>query len=597
MRYVYLGLVLALLLALGPLGGGAAPAHAANTVTVGTCDEGHLRGAITSAGAAGTVTFSCSGTITLAATITISQDLTIDGSGQAMTLSGGGSVHVLTINSGVRLTFNHITVANSVSPSDGGGVYNSGTLVVATSIFRGNIASGTGGGIYNSSGGMLIVSSSTFSGNAASGNGGGIFNSSGGTASVSTSTFGEGSAYAGGSISNYGTLSVTTSTFSRNSAAWGGAIDNNVGTLSVTNSTFSGNTASSYGGAINGGGVLSMSDSTLSGNSASYGGALNIGGGLRVSNTVVANSPSGGNCFAFAANPGVDGGGNLDDGTSCGFSAVHHSRSNASPQLLPLADNGGPTTTMALAAGSPAIDLGLPAICLTTGPSGANNLDQRGQSRHTDTRGDCDSGAFDTGNGIGVTQPILFGDGFESGNFAAWSSVQTSSGGTAVVEAYLVQSGQHAARLSATADAGSYAYVRKTLATSQTDLTVSGDFNVRAQGAPMSTVPLLRLFDGAGNLVVSLYRLNLTNGQLWVQHSGTYHRTTGMLPLKTWGHLTLHVISAGTDHSTVQVSLNGTLIYSVAGASLGTAGVQALQIGNEAHGQVFDLVADNIVAQ
>jgi hypothetical protein len=41
----------------------------------------------------------------------------------------------------------------------------------------------------------------------------------------------------------------------------------------------------------------------------------------------------------------------------------------------------------------------------------------------------------------------------------------------------------------------------------------------------------------------------------------------------------------------------GTLVYSVAGASLGSAGVQAMQLGNEAHQQVFDLVADNITAQ
>jgi hypothetical protein len=190
-----------------------------------------------------------------------------------------------------------------------------------------------------------------------------------------------------------------------------------------------------------------------------------------------------------------------------------------------------------------------------------------------------------------------FSDGFESGNFSAWSSVQTNAGGAAVVENYLVSSGQFAARLSATTDAGSYAYARKTLAAPQTDLTVSGDFNVRAQGASMSTVPLFRLFDGAGNLVVSLYRLNLTNGEIWVQHSGTYHRTTGMLPLKTWGHLALHLITAGANRSTVEVLLNGTTIYAVQGASLGTAGVQTVQIGNEAHQQVFDLVVDNIVVQ
>jgi len=49
---------------------------------VSVCDEAHLRSALTSAGAGGTVGFGCSGTITLAATITIDgslSGLTIDG--------------------------------------------------------------------------------------------------------------------------------------------------------------------------------------------------------------------------------------------------------------------------------------------------------------------------------------------------------------------------------------------------------------------------------------------------------------------------------------------------------------------------------------
>jgi WD40 repeat protein len=191
----------------------------------------------------------------------------------------------------------------------------------------------------------------------------------------------------------------------------------------------------------------------------------------------------------------------------------------------------------------------------------------------------------------------LFTDGFESGSFSAWSSVKTNAGGSAVVESYLVQSGHYAARLSATPDAGSYAYARKTLAAPQTELTVSGDFNVRAQCAAGSTVPLFRLFDGSGNLLVSLYRLNLTNGQLWVQASGAYRRSTGMLPLKAWGHLDLHVVTAGDNRSTVEVRLNGALVYQNRGLSLGSDGVQTVQIGNEAHQQVFDLVADTIAVQ
>ena len=118
------------------------------------------------------MTFSCSGTITLTATITIAADTTIDGSGQTVTISGNHAVRVFTVNSGVTLNLNRLTVADGSASGNGGGIYNSGTLTVSNSTFSGNSA-GYGGGIYNS--GTLTVSNSTFSGNSAS-DGGGIYN-------------------------------------------------------------------------------------------------------------------------------------------------------------------------------------------------------------------------------------------------------------------------------------------------------------------------------------------------------------------------------------------------------------------------------------
>ena len=58
------------------------------------------------------MTFSCSGTITLTAEITIAADTTIDGSGQTVTISGNHAVRVFTVNSGVTLNLNRLTVAN-----------------------------------------------------------------------------------------------------------------------------------------------------------------------------------------------------------------------------------------------------------------------------------------------------------------------------------------------------------------------------------------------------------------------------------------------------------------------------------------------------
>jgi hypothetical protein len=70
--------------------------------------------------------------------------------------------------------------------------------------------------------------------------------------------------------------------------------------------------------------------------------------------------------------------------------------------------------------------------------------------------------------------------------------------------------------------------------------------------------------------------------------------TTGRLPLGTWGHFTVHVITGPAGAGTVAVSLNGTQIYSTTTATLGTAGVASVQLGNETKKQPFGLVADNV---
>ncbi len=172
----------------------ASPAHAGGVVSV--CDEAHLLAALAGGG---TVTFSCSGTIILTATITITANTTVDGSGQIVTISGNNAVRVFRVNSGVTLNVNRVTVANGHAGSDGGGIYNSGTLTVSNTSFSGNSANGSwgsGGGIYNAENSALFVSHSTFSENSASGN--------------------------GGAIHNYDTLVVDNSTFIDNSAARGG---------------------------------------------------------------------------------------------------------------------------------------------------------------------------------------------------------------------------------------------------------------------------------------------------------------------------------------------------------------------------------------
>ena len=120
-----------------------------------------------------------------------------------------------------------------------------------------------------------------------------------------------------------------------------------------------------------------------------------------------------------------------------------------------------------------------------------------------------------------------FSDGFESGNYSAWTTVQTGGDGSATVQGAVVKTGTKAARLSATAAAGSFAYARKTLTSAQTDLIASGDFQVQSEGASGGNVPIFRLLDPASTKVVSLYRQNGGSGGIWVWYDNTYNATSG----------------------------------------------------------------------
>src|SRR5258708_6146452 len=77
--------------------------------------------------------------------------LTLDGSGQAITVDGANLYTVL-VNGSATLDLNDLTIA--VGNTTGGGVFNEGTLSVTNSTFSGNFAI-DGGGIYNTNGGTV----------------------------------------------------------------------------------------------------------------------------------------------------------------------------------------------------------------------------------------------------------------------------------------------------------------------------------------------------------------------------------------------------------------------------------------------------------
>jgi hypothetical protein len=210
---------------------------------------------------------------------------------------------------------------------------------------------------------------------------------------------------------------------------------------------------------------------------------------------------------------------------------------------------------------------------------------------------DTSTNSADSSRGVTVSNSggggPLFSDDFESGSLGAWTLVKTGADGTATVQTSVVKTGTYAARLTASSTSGSLAYARKTLAADQTEITVSGDFQITAEGTSAQNVPLVRLFDAGGTRRVSLYRQSASANKIYIGYNGTNYLTTGLLPLGTWGHFDLHVI-AGTGTATIEVRLNGTLIYS---SSVGTVpAVRTIQIGNETSAQPMGTYVDNVTA-
>ena len=349
-----------------------------------------------------TIVFAITGGITLATalpaidTTATAGTLTITGPGSSsLTISGNNGVasrnfNIFTISKGGNLAISGVTVSGAITSGNGGAFNNDGTLTISSSIVSGNTAV-SGGGIINSNRGTLTVSNSTIFGNTASGSfgssGGGIFN--GGTLTVNNSTISGNKATNGGDgggILNGGTIAVNNSTISGNTATNGGGIFNVGSTATVSNSTISGNSATAAtngGGGIRNAGTLTLLNSTLSSNAApGYGGGISNGNGtLNIANTIIANSTgsTGGSDFSGPGTviviPGATAANNLITLESVLWATKVTS---AAINLGPLQDNGGPTLTMALGAGSVAIGTGSPTI---SNASPINALDQRAFTR------------------------------------------------------------------------------------------------------------------------------------------------------------------------------------------------------------------------
>ena len=319
----------------------------------------------------------------------------------------GGAIR--TVGSSLTLTGDSFTQNTATSVGFGGAIFaepsGGGTLMITNCTFSSNMAAdattmsgGFGGALMFEPGGTgtLTISNSTFDSNTAQ------------SGTTSGGGFGGALMFEPGGT---GTLTITGSTFSSNTSAgsttqggFGGAFMFEPGadpsSLSVTNSTFTANQAGGHHGF--GGGIIfepsgatssgTLTHITVVGNSTtgadSGGGILVEAAPLMIRNSIISGNTAAGvasNCSANDAGTLVTAGHGVELGASCGFDL------NADPKVAALADNGGPTKTMALTAGSPAIDAADDAFCPAT--------DQRGVARPQDGgtgRGAiCDIGAFE----------------------------------------------------------------------------------------------------------------------------------------------------------------------------------------------------------
>ncbi len=192
-------------------------------------------------------------------------------------------------------------------------------------------------------------------------------------------------------------MTVVNCAITDNSAVANSGIEN-TGTITVTNCTIAGNTATETGAGFSNFGTATILDSTITDNKVTQSNPNYVGGGiwayrgeLTIGNTIVAGNSA-------AIGPDVDGavvsqGNNLIGQTngSTGWITSDLTGTTASPLnplLGPLANNGGPTETMALLPGSPAIAAGNVALI----PAGITT-DQRGPGYARVVNGNVDIGA------------------------------------------------------------------------------------------------------------------------------------------------------------------------------------------------------------
>ena len=342
----------------------------------------------------------------------IEDDLTIENVGVRPTIDGQDLHRIFELLDATSLTLRGLVLRHGAADY-GGCVHALDDLVLERVTMVSCASTQSGGGLFLN-GGSLRVSDSWFWANQTGGIGGGLV------------FF--------GSLVNPERALIERSTFSGNLAFRGGGLTAN-GEMVIVNSTFYGNSAEDVGGGVFTTDIGRMSNVTIVGNFAdSDSDNVGSGGGLFKSvsdvwtvenSTIVLNrrtpsAPVWQDCNGTFASGGYN---LIGIGSGCtGFAGagdtVGAGPNPIDPVIGGLIHRGGWTPTMAPLAGSPLLQAGDPAGCLTdldgTGPGAPAVLseDQRGVARPANGR--CERGSVEIG-------PIFF-DGFVTGTTERWSS-------------------------------------------------------------------------------------------------------------------------------------------------------------------------------
>ena len=300
--------------------------------------------------------------------LNVNSATTINGAGAATTvIDGGGLDHVFLVDTTGSLNISSVTVRGGNTIYTGGGFQNVGTLTITDSVIRDNTA-GAGGAISSgASAGRLVVDRTTISGNSANIGGGLYLVQAGSEATINNSTVS-------------GNTATTTS---------GGVHVQDGASVTITNVTISDNSSSDQAGAmtVDLEASVTLISTTIAGNvlTPQFGSAVDNFAHLTLQNTIIQDAKADcGGVGTFQSQ-----GHNIDGDGTCNLTGSGDLPSTDA-MLGPLTDNGGPTETRALLAGSPAINGGDAATCPFT--------DQRGYGRV----GVCDIGAYEFG-GSAVT--------------------------------------------------------------------------------------------------------------------------------------------------------------------------------------------------